>query len=355
MKYFVLSFFVFISFNLSGEPPYFYRYGKKISFEKDLEELSLTGKIFVKLKEGTSLEKLEKLFKKYALKEFKRFKYLRNWVLVETTENPVKTASLMVEKNDFSAAEPSFSIQIEKFSILPDDPYFSNQWYLESETKDHAHVISAWESISEMGKIPGEGISVAVIDDGFDIYHEDLEGRFKNWEDLGSASKTDVYNPSVDKHGTACAGIIGASADNGKGTAGVCHSCSLIGVRYDSFQQIDHMAISAIDKAAEMGADIISCSWGVPQSETAANPSFGQPVRELLENIYKEARNGKGSLIVFAAGNDDYDFSTNNGFAANRHVLAVGATDSEGIRSNYSNYGSYLDVTAPSTKGINAF
>ncbi len=356
MKYLALSFLFFMVFNLFGEPLHFYRYGKKISLSNNLKEVALTGKIFVKFKETICEKEEEKLFKKYGVEEVKRFHYLKNWVLVKTPLHPVKTAALMVENGDFSAAEPSFALKFDKFSFTePNDPYLSNQWYLGSTTVDHAHIISAWQALFEMGKTPGEGISVAVIDDGFDIHHEDLSGRFINWKDLGSNSKTDIYNPSIDKHGTACAGIIGAAVDNGKGIAGVCHSCDLIGVRYNPFHQIDYMAITAIDEAMKMGADVISCSWGVPKSEPAGNASFGQPVQELLKNIYNEGRNGKGTVVIFAAGNDDYDFSINNGFAANRHVLAVGASDQSGIRSNYSNYGNYLDIVAPSTKGINAF
>ena len=92
-----------------------------------------------------------------------------------------------------------------------------------------------------------------------------------------------------------------------------------------------------INWAWQNGADIISNSWGsgVPY----------QIIDDAINNALQNGRNGKGTIIVFATGNNNG--SVNYPANSNANILSVGAITSTGTRSSFSNYGSQLDVVAP--------
>lgn len=72
----------------------------------------------------------------------------------------------------------------------------------------------------------GRGVSVAIIDSKVDVRHPDLAGHFIADENfLGSAA------PGPEQHGTAVAGIIGATAGNGIGIAGVAPGARMMALR----------------------------------------------------------------------------------------------------------------------------
>ncbi len=104
------------------------------------------------------------------------------------------------------------------------------------------------------------------------------------------------------------------------------------------------------DFAMQSGADIISNSWG------AAADFFPLSTRQ-WDAIYRcttEGRDGKGCVVVFAAGNSNHNINapskgTLDGFATHPRVIAVAASTSMDERSHYSNYGLEISVTAPSS------
>ncbi len=368
MKKLLFTFGLFAFFlQFAGSDTYFYRYGQKIVLEKEsnLKTKSLiptyliksnggrlfpSGSVFVKFKIETTAAERSKILKKFSLTNPQSFYMLDNWVLAKSADNPVETAKNIYESGVVAAAEPSFEFEIENYGLeAPNDPYFAQQWYI-----DNVNIQDAWVHLIGNGIVPGTGVKVAIIDDGFDIKHEDFEGRFSDWKDTGINSTVEMYSPQANKHGTACAGIIGAKTDNGKGVAGICPECPLIGIRYNANSLIDSLALTSFAEALKFDPAVISCSWGPRSSEPAGNPTFGQPIQEMLNNAAKNGRGGKGTVIVFAVGNDGYDFTTNNGLASNESILSVGACDSSGIRTSYSNFGSKLDVLTPSTKGMSA-
>jgi len=224
---------------------------------------------------------------------------------------------------------------------LPDtkEPYEYQQWYIEHNTTfyqqngidEDAHI----HADNLLSTYTGNGIKIAIIDDGLDVNHEDLQGAlYKTYNvalDSTDVSHTDMYG----FHGTATTGIIGARA-NGIGIRGIAPNAQIIFLKY-SVYGTDSETIALFDKAAEFGADIISNSWGTYNVTPA--------VRDKIVDLSKNGRDGKGIVIVFASGNDDQDMG--NDESAIPEVIAVSATDKENLRTYYSNYGVELDIMAP--------
>ena len=107
------------------------------------------------------------------------------------------------------------------------------QWHLHKTTIDgttvnqHASVVEAWESTM------GEGVTVAVIDDGFDLAHEEFQGQDKIVFPRDTTDKDDDPTPrSGDHHGTAVAGVAVASGQHG--AAGVAPRAKFMPIRHVS-------------------------------------------------------------------------------------------------------------------------
>ena len=333
------------------------------AYLKDGVKIHVSGMISVKIPGQPDDENAEKWCKKNGLNFIKHHKYTPDWYLVSFDGNPIKKAAELVEKKIVEAAEPSFFIPLRKRAYIPNDPLFKNQWHLHNDGtdssvsgSDHAHVAEAWEVLKAFkGNIGGKGVNLAIIDDGFDLDHEDFTGRFTNGYDFADNDNDPTYengwNPNYsDMHGTCCAGVAGAATDNGKGVSGACPECTLIPIRMDmNTYSLDDAAYESFEWAADHGADIISNSWGPADNGGAVD--MNTKLKNLVENLATKGRNGKGIIILFAAGNGAEDIDgvkTKDGFAGNSNVFAIGATNAQGMRVKYSDYGQSLDFMTPS-------
>lgn len=325
------------------------------------------NQIFVKIPGKLSIENAEKWCENHGMKLIKQYKYIPEWYLVSVEENPIKKAAALVDSRIAPQAEPDFFIQLQKRAYIPNDPLFSNQWHLHNSGSnssltgsDHAHVAEAWEVLKAFkDNIGGKGVKIAIIDDGFDLDHEDLNGQFLSGYDFRGQDNDPSYENSnwgadySDMHGTCCAGVIAATPDNGKGVVGACPNCKLIPVRIDLVSNNVSMSSSGLDAfewAANAGAEIMSNSWGPADNYGAEDMS--QPLKDLVANLATGGRDGKGILIFFAAGNGDESIDaakTKDGFAGNENVFAIGATRADGKRCIYSDYGPSLDFMTPSS------
>jgi len=368
MKRLVALIILFISTALLADTVYFYRNGKRIEmkgqpsiFKNKAQKaytspsgakFFLSGNMFVKL-QTKNLKEASKWCVDNNLKLEKQFKYISNWYLVSGVTDIFAKSAGLVEKKKVLQAEPSFYFPVELKAAIPDDPFFVNQWHLRNgdglipdiSGSDHAYVAQAWDIIFQMDRIPGKGIKIGIIDDGFDHDHEDLAGVYLPGHDFYDGDDQPLPG-SQDAHGTCCAGVIAAKTNNGKGVAGACPECKLIPIRMDfASSSLDSIAIESFTFAADNGAHIISNSWGPPDNYQAMD--MNQPLKDLVKALTTTGRNGKGIIILFAAGNGDESIET-DGFASNPDVFGIGATNASGIRSSYSDYGVSLDFMAPS-------
>ena len=212
----------------------------------------------------------------------------------------------------------------------PNDPYWGDQWGMMIIAADFAWDIHKGST----------SVTVAIVDTGIDYTHDDLSGHYLA---LGYDWVNNDNDPMDDHwHGTHCAGIAAAVMDNGIGVVGVAQVSLMAekvlnaagsGTWDDVAQGITH--------AADAGANVISISLG------------GYGYSSLVEDACLYAWN-KGCIITGAAGNDNT--STPLYPAAYDTVIAVSATspyatDHHDGKASYSNWGDWIELSAPGGDG----
>lgn len=293
-------------------------------------------------------------------------------------------------------------IGVHTFFAPPNDPSYPSQWHL-NQASDRD--IDAPEGFDIQNGAPS--VIVAVLDSGVRYFHKDLGGSAASitnpsaaagnmWvnaaEKAGVAGIDDDGNGFVDDwigwdfvtapaitcwtgedcsgadndprdfngHGTHCAGIVAAINNNGYGTASVAggfaggsptttgdgvrvmalrmgHSGNSGGqevgvVRMDS-------AASALYYAANNGARIASCSWGSSNSGGIA---------AALDYFISA-----GGLVFAAAGNSN---SQTPAYLNSREdVYSVAATNQSDVRASFSNYGTWVDISAPGVAIVSSY
>ncbi|MBO2943241.1 peptidase S8 [Paenibacillus sp. F411] len=223
--------------------------------------------------------------------------------------------------NTTSSAAPS---QRTENSNLPNDLLFSQyQWNLPA-----IQTQQGWELSKG-----SEDVVIAVIDTGVDLQHTDLNGRLVDGYNVVNPDQS----PNDDVgHGTHVAGIIGALINNGEGVAGMSW--------YNKIMPIKALDSSGSGTTYAVAEGII---WAVDHGAKVINMSLGNYAdSQFLHDAIKYAYD-RDCLLVAASGNDNTE---RPGFpAAYPEVLAVAATNPDMTRAEYSNYGDYIDVTAPGT------
>jgi subtilisin family serine protease len=242
----------------------------------------------------------------------------------------LEIANEIYENGDVTYSEPNFISYKMKHT---NDTYYGDQWPLKNTTNPGAdiHAEDAWNITK--GK---SSIKIAVVDDGIQLHHPDLEANLLPGYSV--TGTTSVDGEATAEHGTNCAGIIGAIADNNIGITGVCPACKLIPVcAYEGNYASPDMEAEGINWAAiDGGADIISCSWHeVPSWQ----------IDQAIDDAVNYGRNGLGCVLLFSSGNDNQN--TVNYPSSSSSVISVGASTMSDERWSSGNYGSELDVVAP--------
>ncbi|MEB3196428.1 MAG: S8 family peptidase [Candidatus Sericytochromatia bacterium] len=227
-----------------------------------------------------------------------------------------------------NAVETLPALQREPLLLTPrptaDDPLSEQQWGLEK-----ARVREAWRITRG-----SRDTRIAIIDTGIDYTHPDLADHVVKGPDFVNGDDDPMDDNT---HGTHCAGIAGASAENGIGVAGVAPGATLMAVKVMDKQGTGEVAniCKGIVWAADQGAHVISVSLG------------GRGGPEAKQAAVDYARS-KGALVVAAMGNDGQFLAFYP--AANKGVFAVGATTQQDTRADFSNMGVWMSVTAPGHK-----
>lgn len=281
----------------------------------------------------------------------------------EATENPIKIANRLIERDDILAAEPNIVVHSAP-SYRPSDRYYPQQWYLNHSggpglaQGSHIFAEAAWDITRG-----DRSIVVAIADDAIDLNHPDFQGigkivaprDFRNTNDFLPLPVRDT-----DNHGTACAGVCLAE-ETGEGIVGIAHGCALMPLATTGY--LDDRSIDELfDWAIDRGASVISCSWGA----SAVYFRLSMRQQAALSRAARVGRHGKGCVVVFAAGNanrptrgeiNEQGWTKNilsgntkwlSGFAAHPEVIAVSACTSLNQKAAYSNWGQDISVCAPS-------
>lgn len=203
----------------------------------------------------------------------------------------------------------------------PNDQYFNSQWWL---TKVQAP--QAWDITTGSA-----GTVIAVVDSGVHASHPDISARILPGYDFinNDADATDDWG-----HGTAVAGVIGASSNNSIGTASMTWANPILPVKVlGADGNGPYSAISnGIIWAADQGAKVINLSLGGTQSSIT------------LQNAVNYAWN-LGAVVVASVGNNGLNVLTYP--SACNNVIAVSATNSTDGFPTWSNFGPHVDVSAP--------
>ncbi len=252
----------------------------------------------------------------------------------------------------------------------------------------------------------GAGMVVAVLDSGFDADHEDLSGQFvtktaecenlakynacvadakaankpsttcdnqylkldadrngypmdcHGWNFVGKKSKVSGQYGSPDiaeqfeegsGHGTKVAGVIAAIANNGVGVRGIAPKAKILGVRVITEEPgAETNGVSDPEKAMSLVSTVVrGMLYAIAEKANVINLSLGWNGRAdspLMRDAVKTAQE-KGIIVVSAAGNDSTDALV---FPCQYEgVVCVGAHDPDGKISEFSNFGSGVDLAAP--------
>lgn len=301
----------------------------------------VNGEVILKLKCSIMEDLLSEILSTHSLMKICRVDTLENVYKVNLPDgvDPVEISKRWEENPFVEWAEPNYIYRID---TKPNDKAFSLQWALSRICAPDAWSIETGDP----------DVTIAVIDTGIDYDHPDLESNI--WtnprEDLdgidndGNGYVDDIHgwdfvendnDPFDDNgHGTHCAGIIGAVGNNGIGISGLCWRCKIMPIKcFNSLGYGDALNISrGIRYAVDNGADVISMSWG------STIPS--NLIRDAIEEAHE-----RGVILVAAAGN--YNSTMKVYPAAYKDVIAVAATDKNDKRANFSEYGYWIDVSAP--------
>ncbi|KIM06337.1 MAG: hypothetical protein KU28_09020 [Sulfurovum sp. PC08-66] len=224
------------------------------------------------------------------------------------------------------------------------DPYRQYLWHIEAPTnrtfgynyaiaKDSsANVAKAWEITK------GEGVLIAIIDNGFDVNHEDLKDNIVLTYSVVNEN-SEILSEELGTHGTAVAGIV-AAVSNSVGTIGVAPKAKIVLIQ-DSQLTTDADTLKAFEYAQKSGARVINCSWGTNNVSDA--------VAHKIKELYDE-----GIVVVFASGNDGYSLDRYgiDDESELAFVLGVGSSSESNTRSSYSSYGDSIDILAPAGERI---
>ena len=259
-----------------------------------------------------------------------------------------------------------FYPQIDREKItysVPDDYYYDEQWHLSNDGQEtslinEADAYASWgEDIRVEGAwdiTTGEGIVVAIVDDGVYYVHPDLAANYDpslSYDFVTyDANPIEVVNQG-DYHGTAVAGLAVGVGDNSEGITGVAYNSTFAAIRllgYNPFGEGDTFQ-ATYDALTYLNQDIdiYNNSWGYGVGRTIAD--FDPIETQALITAVNEGRGGLGSILVVSTGNsaEDNDRADNDSFSSTRYTIGVTGFSANGGVVEYAEGGASTWVAAP--------
>lgn len=244
------------------------------------------------------------------------------------------------------------TVEINSFGktlATPNDPYYSNQYYLNSDTFLDINAAQAWDYLGTGATNPSV---VAIIDVGVDQDHEDLNlySTYYGYSyiPLNPGPDPDPTDDGHEYHGTRVAGVTAAKTNNDTGVAGVAggwglnRGAKIMSMRviyYDETEENPYLrekllaayVDDAIIDAVDNGADIINMSFIM---------DYSSAVSSAIKYAY-----GQGCILFAGAGNNK-NHTTVTFPARDMRVIAVGGIERE-TQDHYGNTGDDLEIVAP--------
>lgn len=238
------------------------------------------------------------------------------------------------------------TVELDELGVLtnvPNDPLFVQQWHLNNTGQTvgsqagtagtDIDAVAAWSRFGAELSATSAIVRVAILDTGISKSHPDLTGVTVGGSNFTNTDTTAWDDSTQVSHGTYCAGIAGAQANNGLGVTGASPNVRLLAGKVVQAALASQTWCSrGLRWAADSGAKIASMSlqWGTEQTAMRDACTYAS---------------GLGVLMFASTGNS---FPTAIGFpAANPLVIGVGATDNRDMRFVGSQTGTQVDLVMP--------
>jgi subtilisin family serine protease len=325
--------------------------GMLIKLNGSKSHFILTDRMIAKFKPTVTDKMIDSIVKMQGCSVVERSTARKGRVIIQCdVANMLRNANAIFESSLTEYAHPDFIAQVElRAPFYPNDVMFKDQWHL-NNTGQGGGTANADINAPEAWEITrgNPNVVIAVIDDAFDVAHEDLKDNLLLQKDF--SAEPDDNDPSPDetgreKHGTSVAGVAVAKGNNGVGVSGSCPECKFIAIRALD-NNVSNQA-NAFDYAVTSGASIISNSWGynigTPQTDD---------VVDAINNAAQNGRNGRGCVIFFAMTNTPTDNCSgpNPDISSLASVIAVSQSTNQDRLGN-GGRGACMDLIAPTRGG----
>ncbi|XP_053341402.1 proprotein convertase subtilisin/kexin type 5 [Clarias gariepinus] len=217
------------------------------------------------------------------------------------------------------------------------DPKWDSMWYIRCDqncTTD-MNIRAAWSR-----GYTGKGVVVSILDDGVETQHPDLKQNYDaqaSYDFDGNDADPSPQYDAMDKnrHGTRCAGVVAATANNSLCTVGIAYNARIGGIRMLDGDMTDMVEAKSLSLRQQY-IDIYSSSWG-PEDDGKTVDGPGRLARLALENGIRKGRKGRGSIFVWASGNGgrNQDHCSCDGYTNSIYTISVGSTTRSGNKPWY--------------------
>ena len=222
---------------------------------------------------------------------------------------------------------------------LINDPLYGCQWHLNNSNGEDINVEAVWAE-----GILGEGVNIAVVDDGMDYTHADLRDNLDTSRNHDYTGSGDIRHP-LEHHGTKVTGII-AARDNGVGVRGVAPRATVYGYNFLAGGTLENES-DAMARNRDVTA-VSNNSWGLGNGPWLSRASSFWELA--VSSGVTDGYGGRGTFYAFSGGNGHREGDNSNLSEVKNYyaVTAVCAVNDHDTRSAYSEMGANLWVCAPS-------
>ncbi|QQO56590.1 MAG: S8 family serine peptidase [Thiohalocapsa sp. PB-PSB1] len=360
----------------------------------------LTRKVIIRTVPGTTEKEVKQIAKDTGCKVLRKLSLANMWVLevsdIADSYASLAAAKALSQNKNIVSAEPSLAGAGVADTITPTDELFGDQWHFQ-----RVRVPVAWQHLRDANPAgvnsgdPGDltygsaDLVIGVVDTGVKTEtdagvttpaHPEFQGNvssgdpkaiiFFDFENMVANNDNPNAVHGDGYHGSGCAGIITARAENPsgvageeEGVAGVAPNCRMVSALGSSGQTEDELSdiylwLAGLDPAST-DPDFPD---PLPTPAAVITNSFGGhlpniwPISDLIDQtlieITDNGRGGLGCLTFWSTGNGSSDdFWTMRPYASHERTIGVGAVTDADVKAGYSNWGDGIDLCAPSSGG----
>ena len=348
------------SHTLFGANAYYYSNGQKVYLQKSHtlsrsnpdyscfinallprhKQMCLGQEIIIK----ASRAKVEQMAKEYHFYIQEELFTNRFLVRLKAGSDTLDIANKIYEQHRVAYAYPNFemslSLRNDTTPLQVSDPRAKEAWHLKNTRQKYNYKLKADIRIEAAWKFnQGKNTKIGMIDDGIELNHPDIVYSDGYSINNPVARNPEHYSSNTVHHGTQAASLMVAKANN-IGSIGIAPDALLFVVNIDGPAKVSDI-VNAFLWLRDKEVDVINNSWGTLK--------VADPVVDVIKDLLKNGRGGKGISIVYSIGNDylDMDNSDINDESEIEGVISVGATTPYDDRYDRTNYGKSLSLMAP--------